>query len=197
MYINKIDDLIDNVIDEFYGQIIVENKALVKILKEPNFVKHQKEINEIMKEFINSINMSEISELVKSSDAINTISQAIKRYIAFYLFLTIGASYSAKEDTYINNVIEFSKNQPEYGFKIDNFFNSESNAILIKYNIMIRNILFLMEADSVKIEAVKSKPDIKQAAMFLNELGKDYINKNFIVVQNNRKKRIFQIVRND
>ena len=44
MYISKIDDLIDKIIDDFYVAIILKDKNLAKILKEPNFVKYQKEI---------------------------------------------------------------------------------------------------------------------------------------------------------
>jgi hypothetical protein len=131
MYISKIDDLIDKVIDDFFTQVILTDKNLIKIFKEMNFVKYQKEINEIMSNFIKQINLSEIQELVKSGDAVYSISEALKRYIGFYFFLTIGASYQAKDDTYINNIIEFSKNQSNYGYKVDNFFNSESNALLI------------------------------------------------------------------
>ena len=40
MYINKIDELIDNIIDDFYNKIIV-NKGFSKILDETNFVKYQ------------------------------------------------------------------------------------------------------------------------------------------------------------
>jgi truncated hemoglobin YjbI len=60
MYINKIDDLIDNVIDDFYVNIILKDKNLSKIFKEPNFVKYQKDINSIMSSFANGINLSEI-----------------------------------------------------------------------------------------------------------------------------------------
>lgn len=181
MYINKIDDLIDKVIDDFYVSIIEKNEILLKIFSEPNFVKYQKEINQIIINFTKSINLSEIKELVKSNDAVHAISEAIKRYVAFYLFLTIGFNYSSKDETYINNVVEFTKNQPEHNFKIDNFFSSESNALLIKYNTMIKNILNLLDADQAKINMLKTKPDYKDTILFLNDLGSDYITKNFIL----------------
>lgn len=187
MYIDKIDDLIDKVIDDFFTNVILTNKDLVKLFKEPNFVKYQKEINETIMNFTKSINLTEIKELVKSNDAVHTISEALKRYVAFYLFLIIGFNYTGKNDTYINNIVEFTKNQPEYGFKIDNFFNSESNALLIKYNIIIHNILTLLSADQAKIDVLKVKPDYKDTILFLNQLGGDFIMKNFMISKENTK----------
>lgn len=186
MYINKIDDLIDKVIDDFYLNII-SDKILPKIFKEINFVKFQKEINAIIANFVQTINLSEIRELVKSSDAVHTISETLKRYVAFYLFLTIGFNYTSKDDTFINNIVEFTKNQQGFGFKIDNFFNSESNSLLIKYNVMIHNILILLDADQAKIDILKVKPDFKDTIMFLNQLGSDYISKNFMLSDTNKK----------
>ena len=179
MYINKIDDLIDKVIDDFFNKIILKDQILSKIYKEPNFVKFQKELNTMMMQYIDSISLSEIRELVKSSDAVHSISETLKRYIAFYIFLTIGFNYTSKDDTYINNIIEFTKNQSEYNYKIENFFNSESNALLIKYNNMIKNIIVLLDADKAKIDALKVKPDYRETIIFLNQFGQDYVNKNF------------------
>ena len=179
MYINKIDDLIDNVIDDFFVNIISKDNTLLKIYKEPNFVKFQKEMNTIMLTFTNSFNLTEIKELVKNNDNIYSISETLKRYIAFYLFLIIGFNYTSNDDTFINNIVEFTKNQSEYGYKINNFFNSESNALIIKYHNMIKNIISLLDADQTKIDILKKKPNYKETILFLNQLGSDYIEKNF------------------
>lgn len=186
MYINKIDDLIDKVIDDFYANIM-SDKILPKILKEVNFVKFQKEINTLISNFVKTINLSEVKELVKSNDAVHTISETLKRYVAFYLFLTIGFNYTSKDDTFINNIVEFTKNQPEFNFKIDNFFNSESNSLLIKYNTMVHNILNLLDADQAKIDILKVKPDYKDTILLLNQLGGEYISKNFMINDSNKK----------
>lgn len=187
MYINKIDDLIDKVIDDFYINVILEKKELEKIYKETNFVKYQKEINELIINYIKSINFTEIKELVKSSDAVYTITEALKRYVAFYLFLTIGFNYTGKTDTYINNIVEFTKNQPEFNFKINNFFNSESNSLLIKYNTMTHNILNLLNADQAKGNILKVKPEYKDTVTFLKQLGGEFIQKNFMESKDNPK----------
>ena len=47
MYINKIDELLDKIIDDFYNNIIIRDTRTSKILGETNFVKYQKELNEI------------------------------------------------------------------------------------------------------------------------------------------------------
>lgn len=199
MYISKIDDLIDNVIDDFYVNIILKDKDLTKIFKEPNFVKYQSDINKLVKNYIETINLKEIKELVKSNEAMNTISEIIKRYIFCYLFLTIGFNYQSKTDTFINNIVEFTKNQPEHNFKIDNFFNSESNALIIKYNAMIHNMLNLLTADQQKIDILKTKPDYKEVILFLNSLGMDFVIKNIKLegegVKNNKNLQCHNIIK--
>lgn len=179
MYITKIDDLIDSVLYDFYATTISTDPNLSKILKEPNFVKYQKELNNLLESYSKKISLTNIQELVKSNDAIRTIFETLKRYLAFYLFLTIGFFYIGKNDTYINNIVEFSKNQPNYGYKIDHFFNSENNALVIKYNIMVRNILTLLTSDEAKIEIIKKKPDVREAILFLNQLGVEIIDRRF------------------
>lgn len=179
MYINKIDDLIDKIIDDFYANIVIKNKKFALLKEDQNFVKHQKEINDILVDYVRTINDSEIRELVKNEDNVHTITNIIKRYITFYLFLTIGAFYNGKIDTYVNNVVEFSKNQAAYPFRVENFFNSENNALLIKYNELIKNIITLVDLDQTKLNNYSHKPEYKDAVSFLNTLGSEYINTAF------------------
>ena len=89
MYINKIDDIIDKIIDDFYNTIFVKEKKNDVLLSEINFVKYQKQINEIFINYNKTINISEIRETIKNEDNIVTILEIIKRYLAFYLFLFI------------------------------------------------------------------------------------------------------------
>lgn len=188
MYINKIDDLINDVLDDFYSNVILKNKLFTKIIQESNFVKYQKDINAIMIEYINSINTEQIRELVKNSDSIHTITETIKRYIAIYLFLMIGFNYKGKDDTFINNIVEFSKNQPEYNYKIDKFFNSESNSQIIKYFILIRQILVLMDADAQQRKDIfASRYDYKETVAFLNDLGSEYVEAQFKIKDKNEQ----------
>ena len=66
MYINKIDDLLDKIIDEFYARIILKEPRLLKIIKEFNFVKYQSDINDILKNYILTLNLNELKEIIKT-----------------------------------------------------------------------------------------------------------------------------------
>ena len=74
---------------------------------------------------------------------------------------------------------------------IDNFFNSESNALIIKYFILIKNILILLKSDQSKIDILKTKLSFKDTINFLNNLGKQYVTKNF-KLENNENNINFQ-----
>jgi hypothetical protein len=181
MQVNKIDELIDNTLNTFYAKIILNDTTIEKIFNEPNFVKYQSDINNILLTFTDNIDIEIIKNLVQNNDAIYTIKESIKRYISIYLFLFIGINYSSKEETYVNNIVEFTKNQGLYKYKVKNYFNSESNAILIKYNLLIKDIIHILSIDKLKIEAIKHKKNIIEALNFLNDLGEEYINKYFVI----------------
>lgn len=85
MYIDKVDDMIDKVIDDFYTVVILKNKKFDVISKEINFVKYQKEINEFITEYIKSISLSEIEEIVKKKDSIMTIYDTLKN-MYYYIY---------------------------------------------------------------------------------------------------------------
>jgi hypothetical protein len=188
MYINKIDELIDKIIDDFYGKIYVINKDFKDILQEPNFVKYQLKINTILDKYIKTLNNKEIREVVDSEDNVVHIIDIIKRYLAFYLFLVIGYHYKGKKETYINNVIEFSRNQSTFNFKINNFFNSENNSILIKFFEIVVNTVLLLTLEPSKQQIALKKPDFKTTIEFLNSLGQEFIVKNFKIDSLNNKK---------
>lgn len=197
MYINRIDDLLDKIIDDFYNSIIIKNAIIQDIENEINFVKYQREINQILINYINTINIDEIRELVKSEDTVKIITNIIKRYIAIYFFLTIGAFYKGKEDTFINNIVEFTKNQAGYGLKIENFFNSENNAMIIQYYNLITNILTIVNSDLNKLQSYIQKSNYKEAIEFLNSLGQDYVDDVFRLsnLDNNVNDQIHNIIK--
>jgi len=142
MYLSKIDDLLDKIIDDFYSTLS-KNATVKKILGETNFVKFQKEINDIFKTYINSLNLTSFKEDFKNIEVQNKIIELIKRYVAIYLFMYVGYFYENADSTYINNIVEFTKNQPSYNYKIENFFNSASNAFVIKYYQLLRQSLII------------------------------------------------------
>ena len=197
MYINKIDDIIDKIIDDFYNTIFVKEKKNDVLLSEINFVKYQKQINEIFINYNKTINISEIRETIKNEDNIVTILEIIKRYLAFYLFLFIGAFYTGKSDNYINNIIEISRNQIGFNYKIQNFFNSENNSILINYHSTINNIYTILNTEQSKLAQIIHKPELKSAIEFLNFLGQEFVNHNFRLenLSDNKKDQAHNIIK--
>ena len=167
MYINKIDDLIDKVIDDFNSTVILSDNRIPKILKELNFVKYQSDMNEMFKKYINSINLNEIKTTVSNNDILNKIIGVLKKYITIYMFLFIGFYFNGTDTIYANNIIEFSKNQPEFGFKIEEFFNSESNALVVELYSKVKKIIGLLGAESKqRKESLKTRPDYKNVVSF-------------------------------
>ena len=178
MYINQIDDLIDKILDDFYSNL-VKSKEFSKILQEVNFVKYQKLINKILTEYNSKINKKEILKIIKVEDNVSAVVDIIKKYLAIYLFLTIGIFFKGKKETFINNVVEFTKNQSSFNYRINNFFNSESNGILIRLSSMSQNILTLLKVDSNKKKLLSQKDEYKDTVNFLNNIGQEFIEKYF------------------
>jgi hypothetical protein len=190
MHIEKIDNFIDKIINDYFENIFLSSNDFDKIYKEANFIKYQKEINEILKNYCDSINLDEIKELVKNNETISKIHETIKRYLGYYTFLSIGYNYKFDEKIYINNIVEFTKNQSEYKLKINNFFNAESNALIIKFNRVISNMITLFTADKSKIATLKTIPEYIETIKFLNTLDVDYITNNLVLknIENEDKK---------
>lgn len=194
MYINEIDDLIDKLIDDFSFEL-EKNKTVQQVVKEQNFVKYQNDINIFLQKYANGIDTSKIKNIVKSNDSIYTIIETIKKYIAMYFFLFIGFFYTGKDDTFINNIVEFTKNQSNYSYKIENFFNSESNASIINLYSLVKNIVTLITVDDSKLNIIKNKDEYKKSIDILNTLGVDFINKYFkLKNKNNQSHNIIKTI---
>jgi len=195
MYINKIDDLLSKIIDDFY----ISTKAAfdkLNLESEFNFVKYQKDINDILFKYTQKINVDEFRELLKNEDNVKMIVEIVKRYLAYYVFLIIASFYSGKDDTYINNIVEFTKNQASFPLKISNFFNSENNANIIKNYKTVKNIQILLNiTDKAKLSVLVGRPDFHEALDFLNNLGQDFVLDNFINKKLNLKERNHNIVK--
>ena len=174
MYINKIDELVDKILDDFYNTIIVQEHSLSKILDEVNFIKYQIDINKIMTTYVSTIDETFIRDIVTSQENVNIVIDIIKRYIAYYIFLTIGFYYKHKKDMFINNVIEFSKNQPSFNFRVDNFFNGESNSNIIRLYDLIQRILSLLNAETAQYNSLSKKKEMQEAVSILNEFDEQF-----------------------
>ena len=163
MYISKIDDIIDKSLDKFMIIWIIESKkenniiTLEKLIKDPNFVKSQKEINELIDFTNNLITDEELEKIVVKKSNLLLIRNTIIKYIVYYIFISIGINYISKIEMFNNNIIEFSRNQTNFKSNNTNeftdFFNSESNSNIIK----LTNIILELKDYLTKINNSKNK----------------------------------------
>lgn len=146
MYISEIDDILDQTLDKFMYAWILDNniKELIsfdKLIKEPNFIKYQKEINYLLEFGYDLISDKDINKFVSKTSNLNLIKSLILKYIGYYLFLLIGMNWNGKIESFNNSIIEFSRTQANYKLKIDNFFNTESNSNIIKNTSLIKEFI--------------------------------------------------------
>ena len=137
MYITKINNLLDETIDKFMYSLFLDKKTEMydfnKILKELNFTKLQKEINNNLNIGTKLISDKKISEIATKNSNIQLIKDTINKYMAYYLFISIGVNYNGTMIQFNNNIVEYNKNQNKFGL-LDNFYNTESNSNIIKMN---------------------------------------------------------------
>jgi hypothetical protein len=186
MYVNMIDDLFDGVLNKFYDFLTKEN-VISKISSDTNFVKYQIEILSYIKKFIDTINKKDILEIIKKESYIESIMNIIKRYCAFYIYLSIAYNYSGGRDLFIINMIEASKYQKDATIQIPNFFNSENNAKIIIFYNDIKNFISLLQFKTIdKIKIVLSNNPLKYESTIklFNDLGEDYVVEFFLVKDN-------------
>jgi hypothetical protein len=185
MFINKIDELFYKILDNLY--IFITKKTVFnKITKDPNFVTYQEYILKVIKEFSDLCD-PEIKKLKLNNKLNNYISNIIKRYCAFYIYLGIAYYYKNGRDLYITNIIESSKNQKDTIIQINNFFNSLNNSKIINFFSDIQNIIGLTDFKTIeKIKIILQNNPIKYQSIIelFNELGEEYIMNNFFIKNN-------------
>ena len=186
MYINSIDNLFDGLLNNFYNYLNKKN-IINKISDDDNFVKYQNIIINSIKVFINELNEKEIQNIVKNDKHKNFILNIIKRYCAYYLYLSIIYNYKGGRDLFITNLLESSKSQKDSTFQIENFFNSENNAKIIKLFGIIKDILDLQKFKTMeRIKIILQNDPIKyeNTITMINELGEEFITEYFLVKDN-------------
>lgn len=160
MYINKVDELIDNVLDNFYDKIKIGKFG------GKEFIKKKKDISNMITKYVESIDISILSKLV-NENGIDIIIEIIYKYIIFYAFLFIGYHYEYGKEDYVKNIIEFSKDGAKY-------MDPKNNALLIKYYQLTQDIKYIM-GNYENLDASK----YEDAISLLNELGQEYVLNNF------------------
>ena len=127
MFINGIDKILDNSIDDFYEAVVLKGN-LKNVFKITNFVEKQYDIMNILINYLKILNLDEIKKIVSDNKHIKLIEDLIFKYIFYYMFACIGYFYEGKIDNFKNNVIEISKTYEHKQKNIKNFFTSESNS---------------------------------------------------------------------
>ena len=186
MYISEVDNLIDTIIDNF-NKYLIENNIFIKIGKNKNFAVFQKDILTNIEEFIKTIPKKSIINIIKNDKYYNYIIDIIKRYCAYYIYLGIAYYYEDSKDLYISNIIESSRNYNKETYKINNFFNSYNNSLLIILYNDIKNILWLVKLNDInKIKNIININTDKYEYIFkiFNELGEKLFIDYFLIDNN-------------
>lgn len=172
-YITQVDEFIGWTIDNFYKSI-VGAKKIDKIKKEKDFSKYQKEIDDLIGSYMKKIDTSSLKKLIKNEKNIESILDIVKRYIAYYTYMTIGF-YQKDKNAYITNLIKCSEIHKE---KVNNFYDSNNNAALNRFFDIIKYINELVNFDDVNKmeETVKNNPEkYKDTVEILNKMGYQYV----------------------
>lgn len=146
MYINDIDNIIDNTLNIVFSKWVINDKKsdnlidVKKLIVEQNLVKYQKDINNTMELLFTLISQEEIKKMVNKDTNIFLLNNVIKKYVGYFIFLFIGVFSKSKIETFNNNLVEYSRNQTNYSITITDFFNSDSNSKIIKLISFIRDI---------------------------------------------------------
>ena len=105
MYINKIDELFDNILNKL-DDYLIKHKTFQAFSKDTNFVKYQNQILETLKDFIDkNVSKKYILDLLKNESYYEYVFGIIKRYCAFYIYLGIAYHYKGGRDLFITNII--------------------------------------------------------------------------------------------
>lgn len=185
MYVNQIDSNIDEIIDQLFFNSLSKDqtyKALTTGSK-INFVENREKINEFIDSFTKSIDQSQIKKIITDKNNIQRIINIIKRYVAYYYFLSIGFYYSGNIKDFRNNIIQYSKLQTTSNVTIYNFFDSENNYQLINYFRLIRDvkdILLMTDLQKKTLNVIEHKESLQ----FLNSLGREYIDSYILKIVN-------------
>lgn len=171
MYIDSIDSILDNTLDDFFKEIVTAKK-LSNILHTVNFVEKQGDLMKILSNYINSIDLTEIKKSINDNQNTKILLDMIHKYIFYYAFVIIGYFYEDKMDIFKNNVIEFSKIYDRKQYDVQNFFTSESNSNIFILTEMSRDIYDILIDEKVKHK--KTDKIYDDTTKLLEELGDEF-----------------------
>jgi hypothetical protein len=184
MFINKMDEYIDNVFDKFFNNIN-KNKNYSNILKNKELYKNHKIIEDINNKFIKNL-INELKQDIKNNNNLSEIISIIKKYIYIYIYLDYGISL--EKNNYINEIIQIKKFN-------DLLSSSEIISILVKYQDLINKIIKLTNIDYNKIsDFINKNKNFVNSAIFLNDLGYEYTVNHFKGNKNINRHNIIKTV---
>ena len=160
MYIDKIDELLENIIDKTYEVITKE-----KLIKETKYT--SKIIKNIVTKIIEKINKTQMKEY-GFEKILDQLEIMFKKFIYLYILVSIQKNF--KKNDFINFVVSFNIIDSEV---FDSNFNSQIlfiNTILTQLEFLSNN-LELIQNKTVKID----KNEYFQSLQFFSEFGKDII----------------------
>ena len=176
---SEIDILLDEIIGKF-NSFIKKNKVNENFLRDVNFVKYQQNINNVIDNFIKKINLKDKTKIFKIENNLEYFIELIKKYLIYYIYMSISINYRGGKDLYITNVIETSKNSKNMSFKIKDFNNSKSNSKLNEFYDIINNIINLDKLrtlEKVKNLIENNPINFDSTNNFINKIGYEtYIN---------------------
>lgn len=175
MYIDKIDDYIFQIIDDFYSVFISKNKIIDKIIDEQNFIQFQKDLNTNLIEYFKKLEINDVRKLFNKEESFTYVYDIVKKYVSYYLFVHISYFYKYNEDILVNNIVEFANNQPQYNFKVKDFFNPDSNSKTIEFYKIVKNIYDFFKTDNAKEkDKIKNNFEFKSAAALINNFDESF-----------------------
>jgi hypothetical protein len=160
MYIDKIDELLDNIIDTTYN-----------IAEKDKFFKQKSYTNQTVKTIVNKIvNKIDIKKLKEYGleKIVNELLLIFKKFIYLYLLISIQKNFN-KED-FINFIVSFKI--------IDsNIFDSDFNSKILFINNTLKQLEFISKnLESIQNKTIKiDKNDYYQSLQIFLDLGKDII----------------------
>jgi len=188
MYVNKINEIISQIIDDFYVKKITKENPITDFIAsgKKNFVESRDKINDFIKSYVDSINIVPIQKLINNKENLQRIINIIKRYIAYYCFLLIAYGYTGTIKEYRNYLIQYSKLQEMSTYTIKNFYDTENNYKIIQFFKIIKESMKILLMTPLQQKTL-NMADYKETVTFLNDLGREYIDSYILNLVTNKK----------
>ena len=164
MFINKMDEYVDNIFNNFF-KLLNNNKKYILLVKNKKLYKNHKDIDDICNNYIKSID-KDMKKMFNNKDNIENMTNLIKKYLYLYLYLDYGILYD--DSKFKNDLLKIKS--------LNKIIDSSNiTSIIIKFQLLINNIIFLsnIEYDKINKEIEKNKK-LMNAAIFLNDIGYEY-----------------------